>query len=116
MQARTQDFLTGGGNLIFLRCSKVPGTRGREASETLRLWGYGVTRFSDPQRGPGQSPGNQRILQHLYTKKIKKYIFYAQYSDKLYSKITGKLNILNQLQLATSVTVIFYQLECSGSK
>jgi len=38
-QARIQDFLTGGGALIFPRCSTVPGNR--LISEIFRLGGLG---------------------------------------------------------------------------
>jgi len=79
----------GGGILIFPRCSTVLETRiipirGREASEILRLegvWGGALKR--PPQRGPGRSPGNQRILKYPYTQNyIKKYIFYSEFRKK----------------------------------
>jgi len=59
VQARIQDFLTGGGALIFLRCSTVPGNRlirGREASEIFRLGGVWGGALYRPPAGSGAEP------------------------------------------------------------
>jgi len=79
-------------------CTRNSTNRGREASSTLRLGeGSGESRFSAPQRGPGRSPGNQRILEYPYTQNyIKKYIFYSEFRKNCNYEISNnqlKFNI-----------------------
>jgi len=74
VQARIQDFLTGGRILNFShmldRTGKSPNSRTRSVRD-IQAGGSGVARSSAPQRGPGR-----RILEPPYTQNcIKKCIF-----------------------------------------
>jgi len=64
---------------MFDCTGKSTNSRTRSVRE-LEAGGSGVARYSSPQRGPGRSPGNQRIFEHPYTQNyINKYIFYSKF-------------------------------------
>jgi len=109
-QARIQDFFDRGWNPNFSQMFDSTGNSNHSRTRSVRdseVGGSGVARLSASQRGPGRSPGNQRILDYPYSQKYIKKISFNQNFTKNFTlelvKSVENFKSMNQQQLATSV-------------